>query len=99
MRVALLLLALLLTACVPVQVKVWDESAHAPKVGDLVRVETHGGMRKIMRVYRLDKDGFAGTTSDAARYRVLYASVKKLEVRSTETEWVELHFPCCAVGL
>lgn len=82
--------ALALAACVPVPVKVWDEAARAPKAGDLVRVETHGGKREIMRVYRVDEDGFAGVTRDERRFRVPYKIVKVLEVRVTETEWVDL---------
>jgi hypothetical protein len=85
-----LIAALVLTACVPAPFKYWDEADRAPKVGDLVRVETLGGKREVMRVYRLDKDGFAGVTSDERRYRVSYKIVKVLEVRTTEWELVNL---------
>jgi hypothetical protein len=87
--------ALGLTACiaVPVSTKVWDEADRAPKAGDLVRVETHGGQRVVMRVYRLDQDGFAGITDSEDRYRVLYSVVKTLEVRKTETEWIAVNIP------
>jgi len=88
-------MALGLAACiaVPVSTKVWDEADRAPKVGDLVRVETHGGKRVVMRVYRLDEDGFAGTTESQYRYRVLYSVVKTLEVRKTETDWIAVSLP------
>jgi hypothetical protein len=88
-------MALALTACiaVPVSTKVWDEADRAPKAGDLVRVETHGGKRVVMRVYRLDEDGFAGVTDSQYRYRVPYSIVKTLEVRKTETEWIPVRLP------
>jgi hypothetical protein len=87
--------ALATAACiaVPVSTKVWDEAARAPKVGDLVRVETHGGKRVVMRVYRLDEDGFAGVTESEYRYRVPYRIVKTLELRKTETEWIAVGLP------
>ena len=89
--------ALVLAACVPVPVKVWDRADHAPKVGDVVRVETHDGRREVMRVYRLDEVGFAGVTNDESRYRVLYKTVKNLWVRKTETEWEAISpFFCCS---
>ena len=87
-------MTLSLAACVvPVQTRVWDEADRAPRVGDLVRVETLSGRREVMRIYRLDPDGFAGVTSDEHKYVVKYDTMKKLEVRVTETEWVDMSWP------
>ena len=79
-----------LAGCLAVPEKTWSEASHAPKAGDLVRVETRQGTRHIFRVYKTDETSFYGVATDNLKYRVPYGALKLLEVRQTELTWIAL---------
>lgn len=90
MRTLLLAVVVLVTACVPVPVKYWDEAAQAPRPGDLVRVETLEGKRHRFRVYKTDATAFYGIGTNDRKYRVPYGALKSIELRKTDVEWAVL---------
>jgi hypothetical protein len=99
MKALLVLVATLsLAACLPVPVKVWDKTSDTPKPGDLVKIETTQGDRYVFEVTKVDEASFHGRAKNDKVYRVPFKLVKSLWVRGTETEWMWVDFPCCAVA-
>ena len=95
--IAAVAMALGLAACFPQPVKFWDKTSDPPKPGDEVKIETTEGDRYRFKVTKVDDRAFHGLAENDKVYRVPFKVVKSLWVRSTETEWVPIRFPCCAV--
>lgn len=93
-----LALALGLAGCMFWPDDIWSEAPHAPKPGDLVRVETREGARHVFRVYRNEAEAFYGIAKDGLKYKVPYGALKSLEVRDTEFVWVQVPIIADAVA-
>ena len=100
-RPLIVAVALLLAACVPVETRYWDDTPRKLRPGDVVRIETTAGKQHVFHINRVDDAAFYGMAKNQIEYRVPFKVVRQLWVRTTETEWQELHFGrvCCGIFL
>lgn len=105
MRIALLLAALTVSACIVVPDEDWDEvplqqdtqtrKGDRIQPGDAVRVRTREGKVHSFRVSRVEDRAFFGVARNGKSYRVPYATLSSMEVNRADGEWVvvPLHLP------
>jgi hypothetical protein len=98
MRILILMLTILLSGCVLWPDDTWSDAPHAPKPGDLVRVETRDRVKHVFRVYKTEEHAFYGVARDGLKYKIPYGALKSLEVRDTELTWVTVPFAGNAVS-